>query len=129
MQDMRMVRTLLTAVVLVPLAGLILLFALANRQWIRVSLDPFSAQDPALAVSLPLFFVVLFALMAGVFIGGAATWLSQAKWRRAARRHRAALRRALSESAPTKPRTEPADGASPTRSTALTVGYGRPPGA
>jgi len=122
-------RTLLTAVVLVPLGVLILLFALANRQWITVSLDPFSAQDPAVAVSLPVFFVVLFALMAGVIIGGAATWLSQAKWRRAARRHQAALRRVLSESAPTKPRTERARSPSATRSTALTVGYGRPPGA
>jgi uncharacterized integral membrane protein len=117
-----MVRTLLTAVVLVPLGVLILLFALANRQWISVSLDPFSAQDPAVAVSLPVFFVVLFALMAGVVIGGVATWLSQAKWRREARRHQATLRRVLSESAPRKPRPEP-------RSTALTVGYGRPPGA
>jgi len=124
-----MVRTLLTAVVLVPLAILILLFALANRQWISVSLDPFSAQDPAIAVSLPVFFVVLFALMAGVVIGGAATWLSQAKWRRAARRHQAALRRALTESAPRRPRAEQERGPPATRSTALTVGYGRPPGA
>jgi len=124
-----MVRTLLTAVVLVPLGVLILLFALANRQWISVSLDPFSAQDPAVAVSLPVFFVVLFALMAGVLIGGAATWLSQAKWRRAARRHRAALRRVLSESPPTKPRAEREASPSAPRSTALTVGYGRPPGA
>ncbi|HXW29978.1 MAG TPA: DUF1049 domain-containing protein, partial [Xanthobacteraceae bacterium] len=61
-----MVRTLLTVVVLVPLAFLILLFAVANRQWISVSLDPFSAQEPALAVSLPVFFVVLLAVMAGV---------------------------------------------------------------
>jgi uncharacterized integral membrane protein len=124
-----MMRTLLTAVVLAPLGILILLFALANRQWISVSLDPFSAQDPAVTVSLPVFFVVLFALMAGVVIGGAATWLSQAKWRRAARRHRAALRRVLSESAPTKPRVERERSPSATRSTALTVGYGRPPGA
>ena len=41
-------RTLLTAVVLVPLGVLILLFALANRQWITVSLDPFAAQNPHL---------------------------------------------------------------------------------
>jgi len=122
-----MLRTLLTAVVLVPLAVLILLFAAANRQWIKVSLDPFSAQDPALAVSLPLFFVVLFAVMAGVVIGGTATWLSQAKWRRSARRHQAALRRALSETVPSKQRTERDSDPATRRSTALTVGYGRPP--
>jgi uncharacterized integral membrane protein len=125
-----MLRTLLTAVVLVPLGLLILLFALANRQWISVSLDPFAAQEPALAFSLPVFFVVLLALTAGVIIGGTATWLSQAKWRRAARRHQAALRRALSETAPGKQRTE-RESAPPLRppSTALTVGYGRPPAA
>jgi uncharacterized integral membrane protein len=124
-----MLRTLLTAVVLLPLAVLILLFAVANRQWISVSLDPFSAQDPALAVSLPVFFVVLFAVMAGVLIGGTATWFSQAKWRRAARRHQAALRRALHETTPGKPRSERESGPSTSRSTALTVGYGRPPAA
>jgi uncharacterized integral membrane protein len=124
-----MLRTLLTAVVLLPLAVLILLFAVANRQWISVSLDPFSAQDPALAVSLPVFFVVLFAVMAGVLIGGTATWFSQAKWRRAARRHQAALRRALHETTPSKPRGERESGPSTSRSTALTVGYGRPPAA
>jgi uncharacterized integral membrane protein len=124
-----MLRTLLTAVVLLPLVVLILLFAVANRQWISVSLDPFSAQDPALAVSLPVFFVVLFAVMVGVLIGGTATWLSQAKWRRAARRHQAALRRVLSESMPSKPRSERQNGPATARSTALTVGYGRPPAA
>jgi uncharacterized integral membrane protein len=124
-----MLRTLLTAVVLVPLAFLILLFALANRQWISVSLDPFSAHEPALAVSLPVFFVVLLAVMAGVMIGGTATWLSQAKWRRAARRHQAALRRTLADTVPSKPRTERESGPSTPRSTALTVGYGRPPAA
>jgi uncharacterized integral membrane protein len=120
-----MLRTLLTAVVLMPLAVLILLFAVANRQWINVSLDPFSARDPALAVSLPLFFVVLFAVMAGVVIGGTATWLSQAKWRRSARRHQAALHRALSETAPSKQRIERDSARATPRSTALTVG--RPP--
>ena len=123
-----MLRTLLTAVVLVPLAALILLFAVANRQWISVSLDPFSAQDPALAVSLPVFFVVLFAVMVGVLIGGTATWFSQAKWRRAARQHRAALRRALSE-APSKQRGEREGAPATSRSTALTRGYRRPPAA
>jgi uncharacterized integral membrane protein len=129
MQDKGMLRTLLTVVVLVPLALVILLFAVANRQWISVSLDPFSAPEPALAVSLPVFFVVLLAVMAGVLIGGTATWLSQAKWRRAARRHQAALRRALSETTLSKPRIERESPPPTPRSTALTVGYGRPPAA
>jgi len=128
--DAPMLRTLLTAIVLVPLAGLTLLFAVANRQWISVSLDPFGSEDPALSVSLPVFFVVLIAVIGGVIIGGIATWLSQGKWRRTARRHRAELRRVRSEAALIKHRAESESGAPPpSRSTALTVGYGRPPAA
>jgi uncharacterized integral membrane protein len=125
-----MLRTLLIAIVLVPLAGLLLLFAVANRQWISVSLDPFTSEDPALSVSLPVFFVALIALVGGVLIGGIATWLSQRRWRRTARRQQAELRRLLSEAAQIKHRAERESGAPPpSRSTALTVGYGRPPAA
>jgi uncharacterized integral membrane protein len=124
-----MLRTLLTAILLVPLAGLMLLFAVANRQWISVSLDPFSVEDPAFSISLPVFLVVLIAVIAGVIIGGMATWLSQAKWRRATRRHQAELRRALSDAAPIKHRADRASGPPAARSTALTVGSGRPPAA
>jgi len=125
-----MLRTLLTALALAPLTALLLLFAVANRQWISVSLDPFTAEDPALSVSLPVFFVILIALIGGVLIGGIATWLSQRKWRRTARRHRAELHRLLSEAAQIKHRAERENRVlPPSRSTALTVGYGRPPAA
>jgi uncharacterized integral membrane protein len=124
-----MLRTLLALVLLVPLACLILLFAIANRGWISVSLDPFAAEDPALSVSLPLFFVVLISLMGGVILGGVATWLGQAKWRRAARRHRAELRRARGEAAFKEPRADFENRPTRSHSTALIGGYGRPPAA
>ena len=50
-----MVRTFLKALILVPVAVLLVLFAVANRQWTGVSLDPFSSEPPALAIHLPLF--------------------------------------------------------------------------
>src|SRR5437868_14486604 len=81
-----MIRKTVAALVLVPLAVLIVLFAVANRASVVVSLDPFSAEAPAFAVAAPLFLVVLCALIFGVIVGGLAAWLRQAKWRHAARR-------------------------------------------
>ena len=81
-----MLRKLVAAVILVPLAIVIVAFAVANRQPITVSFDPFAAADPAASVTLPLFVTIMVALIAGVVIGGAASWLRQGKWRGAARR-------------------------------------------
>jgi uncharacterized integral membrane protein len=91
-------RTLLKFVVIAPIALALLVFAFANRQIVTVSLDPFASDDnPALALAAPLFLVVLLTLMAGVVLGGAATWLSQRRFRRAARQSRAEADRLRSE--------------------------------
>jgi uncharacterized integral membrane protein len=80
------VRKIIAAVILVPLAVVIIAFAVANRQIVTVSLDPFSAEHPAASLTLPLFALVVVLLVVGVLIGGIAAWLRQAKWRRTARR-------------------------------------------
>jgi uncharacterized integral membrane protein len=79
-------RKVIAAVILVPLAIIIIAFAVANRQNVTVSLDPFSAEHPAASLTLPLFALVIVLLVVGVLIGGIAAWLRQAKWRRTARR-------------------------------------------
>jgi uncharacterized integral membrane protein len=79
-------RKIIAAVILVPLAVVIIAFAVANRQIVTVSLDPFSAEHPAASLTLPLFALVIVLLVLGVLIGGIAAWLRQAKWRRTARR-------------------------------------------
>lgn len=79
-------RKVVTAVILVPLAIAIVAFAVANRQMVTVSFDPFSSANPAYAASLPLFVLIFILLILGVIIGGIAAWLRQAKWRRLARR-------------------------------------------
>jgi uncharacterized integral membrane protein len=79
-------RKVVAAVILIPLAVVIVAFAVANRQIVTVSLDPFSSEHPASSVALPLFALILVLLIAGVLIGGVAAWLRQAKWRRVARR-------------------------------------------
>jgi uncharacterized membrane protein YidH (DUF202 family) len=85
-------RKLVTAIVLVPIAILIVTFAVANRQMVTVSLDPFSSVDPALALRMPLFALVLVLVGLGVLVGGIAAWLKQHKWRVRARRAEAEAR-------------------------------------
>ena len=81
-----MLRKIVAALILVPLAVIIIAFAVANRQVVTVSLDPFSASTPAASLTLPLFALVIVLLIIGVVIGGTAAWLRQARWRRTARR-------------------------------------------
>jgi uncharacterized integral membrane protein len=81
-----LLRKIVAALILVPLAVIIIAFAVANRQTVTVSLDPFSGAEPAASVTLPLFALILLLLIVGVVIGGAASWLRQGRWRGAARR-------------------------------------------
>jgi len=92
-----MVRKIVNFAVLLPLALLLVIFAVANRDWVTVSFDPFHPGDPSLGVSLPLFAVIILSVIVGVLAGGAATWLKQGRWRRAARRHEAAANAARAE--------------------------------
>jgi uncharacterized integral membrane protein len=83
-----MVRFLKIAVVAV-IAAVLLGFAFANRDLVTVSFDPFASGDTAaLSIAAPLFAVAIVAAMLGVVAGAFATWLSQGRHRRAARRSR-----------------------------------------
>ena len=88
-----MLRRLVAAIILVPLAVIIIAFAVANRQSVTLSFDPFSSNEPAASVTLPLFALIILLLIIGVLIGGLATWLRQGKWRGSARRFERELHR------------------------------------
>ncbi len=81
-----MIRKFISALILVPLAIVLVVFAVANRQTVLVSFDPFDQAHPALSLSLPLFALILAMVVCGVIIGGVAAWLGQGKWRGRARR-------------------------------------------
>jgi len=87
-----MLRKVLTAIVVIPLLIIVVGFAVANRQAVTISFDPFSAAQPAYAVTLPLFVVIFILVTLGVIVGGIAAWLRQNSWRRAARRLDAEVR-------------------------------------
>jgi uncharacterized integral membrane protein len=90
-------RKFFTALVLIPLGLIFIVFAVANRHPVTVSFDPFNSSDPSVAVTLPLFVVIILVAIAGVAAGGAATWFRQHRWRRAARQHEADARQARSQ--------------------------------
>ena len=77
----------LKALILLPVAVLVVLLAVANRAPVQLSFDPFSQEAPEFAAQVPLYAVIFGAVMLGVVIGGAATWLAQAKHRRARRQY------------------------------------------
>lgn len=83
---------------LVPLVLVALLFALANRELVTVSFDPFATDMAAFAITAPLFIVLLLAVMLGVVLGGGVTWVSQGRYRKAARQERAQAARMREES-------------------------------
>jgi len=136
-----MLRKIAAVLVLAPLAIVIILFAVANREKVVVSFDPISS-DPLLATPpVALGFVILLPLICGVVVGGIATWLGQARWRQVARRHDTELRRLRteiemlkhrheSEIETLKQRHEFRRETVPARSTSVTpVVYRRPPAA
>jgi uncharacterized integral membrane protein len=92
-------RKFFTALVVIPLGLLFIVFAVANRHLVTVSFDPFNSADPSVAVSLPLFVVIIVVAILGVAAGGMATWFRQRRWRRAARQHEADARRARADTA------------------------------
>ena len=92
-------RKFITALVVIPLGLFFIIFAVANRHFVTVSFDPFNSATPTVAVSMPLFAVIIAVAILGVAAGGMATWFRQRYWRRAARQYEADARRARAEAA------------------------------
>lgn len=82
----------LKGLVLLPVAVIVVLLAVANREAVRLSLDPFS-ETPLFAVTVPLYAVVFAAVALGVLVGGIGSWLGQGGTRRKARERHREIRR------------------------------------
>ncbi len=63
----------------VPVVVITAVVAIANRQLVTFSLDPFSVSNPAesLSIHLPLFVLLLITLALGAAVGGLAAILSR----------------------------------------------------
>jgi uncharacterized integral membrane protein len=116
-----MFRRIVAALIIVPLAVVIIAFAVANRQSVTLSFDPLSSTNPAYAATLPLFVVIFIVLILGVLVGGVAAWVGQTKWRRSARKLDADVRTLHQELAAIRRRFAPEASATSQESAAYTV--------
>jgi uncharacterized integral membrane protein len=122
-----MIRKFLTTILLLALTVVIVMLAVANRHPVTISIDPLSSETPAFSMTAPLFLVVLSSLIAGAVIGGSAAWLRQRKWRRAARRNDAELRKLRTEADALRQRLS--SGESGDEAARSAIAYHRPPAA
>ena len=110
-----MVNRVVLVVILVPLAVILIALAVANREMVAFTVDPFNPGNPALTLTLPLFVFLFLALALGMIVGSLATWVRQGRYRKLARRHGAEaenLRQAIARApaaaqGPTLPRPAP----------------------
>jgi hypothetical protein len=84
---------LLRLALALPIAIALITVAVANRHDVRLVLDPFRPDHPALALVAPFYAYLFGSLIVGVVLGGLAAWIGQSRWRRAARARAADARR------------------------------------
>ncbi|MGX5826590.1 LapA family protein [Mesorhizobium sp. 43Arga] len=80
-----MLNRFMLIVVFVPLAIILIALAVANRELVAFTLDPFNPGNPKLTLTLPLFIFLFLALAIGMIVGGLATWVKQGRYRKLAR--------------------------------------------
>lgn len=76
------------ALIFWPLLVLAVALAIANRNNVQFSFDPFNAENPAFAITVPLFAILMAGLLIGILLGGLSAWSDQGHWRRLAREAR-----------------------------------------
>jgi Lipopolysaccharide assembly protein A domain len=87
----------LIAILSLGVAALLVAFAIANRNLVTVSFDPFDPTAPAYVVTLPLYLLDFVILILGVALGGIVAWFNQGKRRRYRRRLESELMRVRAE--------------------------------
>jgi uncharacterized integral membrane protein len=88
-----MLRRFVWVLVAFPVAVLLITLAVANRHGVRLVLDPFRSDEPVVFLVLPFYAYLFGVLLLGIVIGGLTVWLTQARWRRTARRRAAEAQR------------------------------------
>ena len=101
-------RRILRWVVGTPLVILAVSFAVANRRWVTLSLDPFSQDAPFAAIDMPLWLLLFVGVFIGILVGWGAAWLAHGIWRRAAREQRAEAAKLQQELAELRKGQQPA---------------------
>jgi fructose-specific phosphotransferase system IIC component len=77
-----------------PIAIIGVGFAVANRQWITLSFDPFNRAHPFATIDMPLWALFFCGVFFGIFAGWLVAWINNGKYRRATRQAKIELVRA-----------------------------------
>lgn len=99
---------LLKFLLILPLAIVLVLFGVANRQIVTLVVDPLSPAAEAFKVSVPLFVFFFGTLALGAVIGSVTTWLAQGRHRKAERQFRRERDRLQDECTRLKAQSTPA---------------------
>jgi uncharacterized integral membrane protein len=91
------VRKILRWVIGLPIAFLVVGFAVANRRFVTLSLDPFSQTTPSVYIDLPLWILFFMGILVGLIVGWIAAWWAQGKHRKSAREARGEVSRLQTE--------------------------------
>ncbi|AVH40432.1 LapA family protein [Agrobacterium deltaense] len=85
MEYSRMSKKIINLIILLPLAIILVILCVANRQSVTLALNPFRPEDGVLSFTAPFFVFLFLAVIFGVLLGSAATWFAQGKHRKRAR--------------------------------------------
>ena len=77
-----------------PIAVIAIGFAVANRQWVTISFDPFNRALPFATIDMPLWALFFCGAFVGLLAGWMMAWAAHGKHRKAARQARIELIRA-----------------------------------
>ena len=80
-----MIKRLVNVIVLLPIAIVLIVLSVANRQSVTLALNPFRPEDSVLSVTAPFFVYLFLAVIFGLVVGALATWFAQGKYRKRAR--------------------------------------------
>ncbi|MBP0615952.1 LapA family protein [Jiella mangrovi] len=92
-----MIAKIVSAIILVPIAIVLVVFMVVNRGDVAVSLDPFGT-IPQLTFDARLSILLMCAVIFGVVLGGIGTFLTQAHHRRASYKRKHEIERLQRES-------------------------------
>jgi uncharacterized protein YpmB len=72
-----------------PIIFLVIGFAIANRNNVTLSFDPFTSVNPSVYLVMPLWLLFFAGIFVGLVVGWVAAWWAQGKHRKGAREARA----------------------------------------
>jgi len=77
-------KRIIMSLILVPLALVLVIFIIANREVMRVNFNPFDLEGTSWSIQAPAFVFLFVFLSAGVVVGSLVTWIGQHKYRKKA---------------------------------------------